>query len=91
MSNTTVNQSALNQVGFREKLVARLGNAQLSDSKGGHNDSYAVEEQDNEDDQSSLMKNSIGAGGNNNLHGGQRHYTHEMINEDNSDDQFSNL
>ena len=59
----------MNQVGFREKLVARLGNAQLSDSKGGHNDSYEVEEQDNEDDQSSLMKNSIGAniagGGNN--------------------------
>jgi hypothetical protein len=73
----------LNQVGFREKLVARLGNAQLSDSKGGNNDSYEVEEQENEDDQSSLMKNSIGAPPNN---GNQRHYTHEMINEDNSDD-----
>jgi hypothetical protein len=33
---------------FREKLVARLGNAQLSDSK--QYDSYGVEEQDNEDD-----------------------------------------
>ena len=30
--------------------MARLGNAQLSDSK--HYDSYGVEEQENEDDQS---------------------------------------
>ena len=74
-------------MGFREKLVARLGNAQLSDSKGGNNDSYEVEEQENEDDQSSLMKNSIGAGGlAGNIGNNQRHYTHEMINEDNSDD-----
>ena len=68
------------QLNFREKLVARLGNAQLSDSKGGHNDSEGVLEQDNEDDQSSLMKNSIGV---------PRHYTNEDNNS--SSDQMSNL
>ena len=52
LSNSQINTSSVNNTqligGFREKLVARLGNAQLSDSK--HNDSYGVEEQDNEDD-----------------------------------------
>ena len=36
--------------------MARLGNAQLSDSK--HYESYGVEEQENEDEQSSSLKNS---------------------------------
>ena len=40
--------------GFREKLVERLGNAQLSESK--NNESYGVEEQENEDE--SLRGNS---------------------------------
>jgi hypothetical protein len=37
--------------------MARLGNAQLSDSK--HYESYGVEEQENEDDALSSMKNSV--------------------------------
>ena len=35
-------------VGFREKLMARLGNVQLSE-EGSKNESYGVEEQDNEE------------------------------------------
>jgi hypothetical protein len=39
-NNSQINVSS-HQLNFREKLVARLGNAQLSDSKG-HNDSEGV-------------------------------------------------
>ena len=53
-SNVQEYQDEKNSFGFREKLVARLGNAQLSDSK--QYDSYGVEEQENED--ASSIKNS---------------------------------
>jgi hypothetical protein len=62
LSNSQLNHSSVNNTllvgdratGFREKLVARLGNAQLSESK--NNESYGVEEQENEDE--SLRGNS---------------------------------
>jgi hypothetical protein len=56
LNNSSVNNTLLERggVGFREKLVARLGNAQLSDSM--NNESYGVEEQENEDE--SLRGNS---------------------------------
>ncbi len=55
LNNSSANNTLIEKgVGFREKLVARLGNAQLSDSK--NNESYGVEEQENEDE--SLRGNS---------------------------------
>jgi len=46
LNNSSVNNTLLERggVGFREKLVARLGNAQLSDSK--KNLSYGGEKQE---------------------------------------------
>jgi hypothetical protein len=85
VNNTQLDKGA----GFREKLVARLGNAQLSDSKYLHNDSYGVEEQDNEEESlrggnKSGVYNAVAAG--NSTRGGA---AQEMDEEGGS--EYSNL
>ena len=81
-SYSDVNISGIQQQtgNFREKLQARLGNAQLSDSK--HYDSYGVEEQENEDDQSSSLKNS-----------GLHHNNHHQFQggDDDMESEYSNI